>query len=143
MAKKYNECTKKFNLRQSKELLKIDPSSIPDTISASAKKEWMEGDSEPFFKIQKIDYPIKANGDIYMESFFQSFINSLKDAPIPGAKDGHEMKWGARPKTDFIMSGAKLDSNGDGTGSMDSWWSQRPQFRDHHRGRKGGKGGSK
>lgn len=118
MSKKFNKCTKKFNLRQSKEPIKIDASSIPDTISSDAKNEWIGEDKDPYYKIQKIEYPIKANGDIYVESFFQSFINSLKDAPIPGAKDGHVTQWGARGNTDFIMSGAKLESNGDGTGAV-------------------------
>ena len=109
---------KKFNLRKDKNQLFIDASTIPTTISEKARLQWMDGDEDPYFKIQKIDYPIKANGDIYLESFFESFIASLADAPIPGSKDGHNTHWGARGTTDFVMVGAKMEPNGDGTGSV-------------------------
>lgn len=113
-----NSSNKKFNLRQDKTPILLDASTIPTTIGEKARLQWMEGDEDPYFKIQKIDYPIVANRDIYEESFFESFIASLADAPIPGSKDGHNNNWGVRAKTDFVMVGARLDSNGDGSGSV-------------------------
>lgn len=98
--------------------LNIDPSTIPDLIPKEIINQWQEGDTNPYYKIQKIDYPIQANRINYLESFFESFIDKLKERPIPGSKAGHEINGMKRPPTDLIMTGAKLDSNGDGTGSV-------------------------
>ncbi len=118
MSKKDKSISKKFNLKSSKGLLKIDPDTIPITIPKKAQAEWMGGDDNPYFKIQAIDYPVKANGDNYLESFFKSFIAKLKIAPIPGSKQGHETSWGKRGDTDFILAGALMDPKGDGTGTV-------------------------
>ena len=98
--------------------INISPDSIPNTIPAEYLKEWQAGDPDPYYKIQMIEYPILSNRINYQESFFKSFISKLKERPIPGSKAGHNMWWGARPETDFIMIGAKLESNGDGTGKV-------------------------
>jgi len=118
MTKKINRSIKKFNLKSSKGLLKIDPDTIPITIPKAAQAEWMGGDEDPYFKIQAIKYPLKANGDNYLESFFESYISKLKNAPIPGSKSGHEMSYGKRGDTDFILAGALMESKGDGKGTV-------------------------
>jgi hypothetical protein len=87
------------------------PTLVPDSVMAIWKDE-----KEPYFKCQAINYPILANGYNYKESFFQEFISKLSDRPFPGAKTGHDMNWGARPNTDFLLVGGKLVKNGDGSG---------------------------
>ena len=96
----------------------ISPSEVPTLIPEKAKKEFMEGDADPYFKIQEIEYPIKANGYIYTESFFESFVEKTKIRPTPGSKSGHSLRWGERPPTDFILVGGKLVKNGNGTGKV-------------------------
>jgi len=105
-----------YNFIQNDTKLNIDPETIPTLIPKATLKEWQDGDTDPYYKIQVFEYPILANGVHYQESFFKSFISKLKERPIPGAKDGHHLSWGERPQTDFIMIGGKVSSNGDGTG---------------------------
>jgi hypothetical protein len=109
---------RKLNLVQNKSKVNIDPSMIPNLVPKEKLAKWQEGDTKPYYKIQEIDYPIVANGITYQESFFESFVKKLKQRPIPGSKAGHEMSWGARPPTDFVMIGGKLDKNGDGSGKV-------------------------
>lgn len=94
--------------------------SVPTLIAANKLSVLQEGDDRPFYKIESIPYPATGNGAItanaiYEESFFQSFLNVLKDHPIPGSKSGHG--WEAN-KNDFYLVGGRLDSNGDGTGTV-------------------------
>ena len=109
---------KKFNLRSSKAKLKLDPSEIPTLVKSSILDQWMEGDEEPYYKIQAINYPIMANGYNYTESFFESFLSKLNIAPIPGSKSGHELSWGKRPPTDLLLIGGKIDKKGNGKGTV-------------------------
>jgi hypothetical protein len=110
---------RKLNYYRKKDTkLDIDPGSIPTLIPKTTLAEWQQGDEDPYYKIQEIEYPIVANGINYLESFFKSFISKLKKRPIPGSKSGHSMWSYERPSTDFIMVGAKLESNGDGTGKV-------------------------
>lgn len=116
---KINENFRCLNLAQSEsEKITITPDSIPTLIPADILNKWQDGDSEPFYKLQKIDYPIVANRLIYEESFFESFIGKLKNRPIPGSKEGHSFWGGEKPPTDFILIGAKMEPKGDGTGSV-------------------------
>ncbi len=95
----------------------IKPDTIPTLVTASAEKEIMEDDKEPFYKIQRMEYPIVGNRIEYTESFFESFLNKLKNSPIPGSKSGHTSFFSSeRPDTDFYLVGGKLEKNGDGTG---------------------------
>jgi len=105
-------------LNYAKTNVKINPDEIPNLIPKDYLKEWQKGDPDPYYKVQEIEYPIKSNGLNYQESFFKSFISKLKNRAMPGAKNGHEIYWGVRPDTDFIMIGAKIESNGDGTGKV-------------------------
>src|SRR4030043_70489 len=92
------------------------PDDIPTLVPASTLSQWMGDDKEPFYKCQAINYPVKANGINYKESFFQEYVSKLSDRPYPGSKSGHEMQWGKRPTTDLLLVGGKLQRNNDGTG---------------------------
>jgi len=110
---------RKLNLEvKNKAKLKIDADSIPNLVPKKILEEWIGEETEPYFKIQAINYPIIANGINYKESFFEEFISKLKDRPIPGSKNGHHMAWGIRPPTDFVMVGAKIEKKGNGKGTI-------------------------
>ncbi len=96
---------------------KINVADIPTMISASDEKNIMEDDKDPFYKVQRMEYPAIGNRIEYTESFFESFLSKLKIAPIPGSKAGHGSYFsGERPETDFYLVGGKLEKNGNGTG---------------------------
>lgn len=105
-----------LNYQQNVINAKIDPDTIDNIVPEAALKEFQNGDENPYYKVQKIEYPIVANGITYLESFFESFISKLKDRPIPGSKSGHEPYWGVRPNTDFVMVGGKIESKKNGKG---------------------------
>ena len=110
---------RKINLRKDNDKpLKIKADEIPTLVPETAMVKWMEGDKSPYYKVQKIDFPLVANGYNYVESFFESFINKLNRAPIPGSREGHEMSWGKRGKTDFLLVGGKIDKKKNGKGSV-------------------------
>lgn len=110
---------KKLNLRQADDkVLSISPDSIPTLVPADKLAMWMEGDTNPYYKIQAIDYPTQANGYNYLESFWESFTGKLNEHLIPGSKDGHDITWGKRPSTDLLLIGAKMEKNGDGSGTV-------------------------
>ncbi len=94
------------------ETLDIDPATIPTLIPDKHLKEWQKGDSNPYYKVQRIKYPIVANRVTYVKSFFESFLNKAKVRPIPGSKDGHHMNWGKRPPSDFALIGGKIEDTG-------------------------------
>jgi hypothetical protein len=97
--------------------LDLRSDQVPTLVPSDVMKEWNSGDDDPYYKLQKIEYPIRANGLVYEESFFESFISKLNERPIPGSKLGHT--WGpGRGPTDLILVGAKIEKNGDGTGSV-------------------------
>lgn len=98
--------------------LNISPDNIPTLVPEEKMNLWLKGDENPYYKIQMIEYPIKANGLIYEESFFDSFIAKLSDHPFPGSRNGHSIFWGERSKTDLIMVGGKIEKNGDGSGKV-------------------------
>ena len=100
------------------EKLNINSVDIPTLSPEASIAEFSKGDTNPYYKIQKIDYPIVANEMNYGKKFFESYIENLKDRPIPGSKDGHNLQYGVRPKTDFIMVGAKIEPKTDKSGSV-------------------------
>jgi len=105
-----------LNYKQSVVKQKIDPESIPTLVPESTLKEFQKDDPEPYYKAQKIEFPIVANGLNYQESFFQSFISKLNERPIPGSKSGHNIFDGERPPTDFLLVGAKIENKSKGKG---------------------------
>ncbi len=94
----------------------LPPEDIPTLVPDSILKQWMANDKDPYFKCQAIKYPIKANGVNYQRSFFIEYISKLNKRPIPGSRDGHDMRYGVRPTTDFLLVGGKVVDSGDGTG---------------------------
>lgn len=124
LAKKMNEnsedkALKKFNYRMANDtVLNINPDDVPTLVPAKIMSIFMAGDESPYYKIQAIEYPCKANGYNYTESFFQSFVKKLNRSYIPGSKDGHTMSYGKRPETDILLVGAKIVQNGSGTGTV-------------------------
>lgn len=81
---------------------------IPTLVPKEAMAALTNGDTEPFFKVESIDFPAKGTGGVYDGSFFKSFLNVTKDRPIPGSKRGHE--WTSRPNSDFYTVGGRIDS---------------------------------
>ena len=100
------------------EKLSIDPSTIPTIAPSQSINDFQKGDTTPYYKVQKINFPVLANGMNYQKSFFESLLSNMKDRPIPGSKDGHNMQWGARSKTDFLLVGGKIENGKDDTGSV-------------------------
>jgi hypothetical protein len=99
-----------FNYARSKVQLPA-AAEIP-TLNERAFVALSEGDGAPFFRIEAIDYPAVGKGGVYEKSFFQSFLNVMKDRPIPGSKRGHEFI--NRPNSDFYTVGGELRANEDG-----------------------------
>jgi hypothetical protein len=98
---------KKFNLVKSKNL-KINPDEVPTLISEEHFNEIYQGEDNPYFKIQEIDMTQEANGVLYTSEFWNSYLAKLKESPIPGSRDGHNMEWGKRPNTDLYLIGGKV-----------------------------------
>jgi len=96
----------------------ISADQVPTLIPENTLKEWQKNDDNPYYKIQVINYPVIANDKTYEESFFESYINKLKERPFPGSKFGHEYNWGKRDTTDFILIGGKVEKQGNGTGQV-------------------------
>lgn len=90
--------------------------TVPILLPNEKYKTLIDGDKEPFFKIESIEYPVKGNGGIYTEQFFESFLSVMNDRPIPGSKRGHTFE--SRPASDLYTVGGKIDKNGDGTGTV-------------------------
>ena len=110
---------KKYNFRSEPDSkLMISADSIPTLVPVSSLALFQTGDSAPYYKIQAIDYPTKANGWTYTEDFWKSYIGKLNSAPLPGSARGHETRWGARGPTDLLVVGGRLDSKGDGSGTV-------------------------
>lgn len=94
----------------------LSESEVPTLVPSEKLAVLTNGDGAPYYKIQAIKYPVRGTGGIYEEAFFQSFVDVTKERPIPGAKRGH---WTAnRGASDFYMIGGRVDSNGDGTGTV-------------------------
>ncbi len=111
------ETAKKLNLRQpDDQTLNISPDEVPTLAPADKLAMWQEGDDDPYYKIQAIEYPTKANGYNYLESFWDSFIGKLNTQLVPGSKDGHDTTWGKRPPTDLLLIGGRIDKPETGPG---------------------------
>ena len=111
--------TRRFNFRSDPDSsLTLNPADIPNLSPNAAIALFTEGDSDPYFKIQAINYPAKANGWDYVESFWKSYLAKIARAPIPGSRTGHNMSYGARGPTDLVVVGGAIKANGDGTGTV-------------------------
>jgi len=93
---------------------------VPTLVPGQVMNDLSAGDASPYFRVESIEYP--AQGDnpvgykpaVYSESFFESFIAIMKNAPVPGSKRGHEFS--SRPNSDFYTVGGRLVKKGDGAG---------------------------
>ena len=85
---------------------------VPTLIPANAYNALIEGDDNPVFSNEMLEWPCRGSGGIYEKGFFNEFINKLKERPYPGSKRGHE--WKSRPSTDFYTIGGKVATNADG-----------------------------
>jgi hypothetical protein len=85
---------------------------IPTLISEEAFKAISEGDGDPYFIIEAIEFPVEGDGGIYTKSFFESFINKMREHPFGGSKDGHY-----NYQNDFYTIGGRVDlrANDEGT----------------------------
>lgn len=108
-----------LNFKQTASKLTAD--DIANTIPANQLAELLNGDSNPYYSVEAIEYPAQGNTHIwgvpgeYTEKYFQSLEKSLKKNVIPGSKNGHS--YGDKPTNDIFLVGMQLASNGDGTGT--------------------------
>jgi len=114
----YEKIVLKLDTQNKSEKLNIDPSTIPTLSPVDSIAEFAKGDTSPFYKIQKIDFPVVANGMNYGKQFFESYLSHLKERPTPGSKTGHDMRYGSRAQTDFLLIGGKIENGKDETGSI-------------------------
>lgn len=100
----------------------LTPEQVPTLLPAEIMSQLSIGDTEPYFRIQSIDYPAIGASPLYnksatyLESFFISFVDIMNQQPIPGSKRGHE--FASRPNSDFYTVGGKLVPNGAGKGTV-------------------------
>ena len=108
-----------LNFKQTASKLTAD--DIANTIPANQLAELLNGDSNPYYSVEAIEYPAMGNTHIwgvpgeYTEKYFQSLEKSLKKNVIPGSKNGHS--YGGKPTNDIFLVGMQLVGNGDGTGT--------------------------
>ena len=100
---------KKFNLVDLSDSV-ISAELIPNLIPDKVLRDIQAGDADPYYKVQEIDISEPANGVMYTPEFWNSYLNKLKDRPIPGSKDGHHLSLYGRPPTDFYLVGGKLNA---------------------------------
>lgn len=86
--------------------------SVPTLVRPAVMSSLSEGDPEPYYKVEAVEYPAPGKGGTYEKSFFKSFLNIMKDRPIPGSKRGHEFS--SRSSSDFYTVGGDLVDNADG-----------------------------
>ncbi len=111
---------KRYNFRSAPDSkLAVSADSIPTLVPAEALKAFgFAEDLAPYFKIEAIEFPTKANGYTYTEEFWRSFVGKMNERPIPGSRYGHDMRWGARGPTDLLLIGGRVDSKGGGAGTV-------------------------
>ena len=108
-----------LNFKQTASKLTAD--DIANTIPANQLAELLNGDSNPYYSVEAIEYPAQGNTHIwgvpgeYTEKYFQSLEKALKKNVIPGSKNGHS--YGDKPTNDIFLVGMQLVGNGDGTGT--------------------------
>ena len=94
----------------------INANVVPTLVPEAVMNILTSGDNEPFFKVESIAFPVKGTGGVYEKEFFKSFVNVMKERPIPGSKRGHEFT--SRPASDFYTVGGMITDNADGKGGV-------------------------
>jgi hypothetical protein len=96
--------------------------TIPTLVPLEKMAVLQNGDTDPYYKIQAIAYPVEGDGGyrydkaIYTENFFREFVNLTSKNPLPGSKRGHAWMNTGKDASDFYMVGGKVEPRGDGTG---------------------------
>lgn len=85
--------------------------SIPTTIGQEKLNVLTDGDEDPYFFAQAIQFPVEGNGDVYGEEFFKSFIDRNKEHAFPGDKYGHSKSWCERQPSHFFQVGSIIVDN--------------------------------
>jgi len=85
--------------------------SITTSISQDKLNILTAGDENPYFFAQAIKFPLEANGDIYGEDFFKSFVARNSIYAFPGDKYGHSTSWAKRQATHFYQVGSMIVGN--------------------------------
>jgi len=99
-----------------KKRLSVTEKEIPTLVPNDVMSSLLNGDDDPYYKIEAIDYPANGTGGIYEKSFFDSFVNGLKERPYPGSKRGHEFT--SRPASDFYTVGGSVVPKNDTSGTV-------------------------
>jgi len=100
---------------------KVKAEDIPNTIPANALAELLKNDSDPYYSVEAIDFPVMGNTHIYgvqgsyEKGYFESIEKDLKKKPIPGSKNGHS--YSDKPTNDLFLVGMKIEETGNGTGT--------------------------
>lgn len=92
----------------------INPETIPTLISAEKLRILQEGDENPYYvpeEIIDITKPVK--GVEFTTEFWYSFLEKLKNAPLPGSKSGHTSpwEWWITGDMDFFTIGGEIRGN--------------------------------
>jgi hypothetical protein len=95
--------------------VKINNGIKAETIPILIPKENLDAIGDGYEFVETLDYPQDGNGNKYKKGFFESVLNSLKNKPMPGDKEGHK---DAANHDDFFIIGGKLEDSGDGTGFL-------------------------
>lgn len=96
--------------------------SVPTLVPPDKMAILQNGETEPYFKVQAIAYPIEGDGGyyyekaVYTENFFREFVALTNKDPLPGSKKGHAWMSTGKDASDFYMVGGRVESRGDGTG---------------------------
>ena len=98
-----------------KKKLSVTSDDIPSLVPNDTMTALLNGDAEPYYKIEAIDYPAQGSGGIYEGDFFNSFVNGLKERPYPGSKRGHEFT--SRPSSDFYTVGGSVVPKDENSGT--------------------------
>lgn len=109
---KFKDITLKLNKRSSDVVIPVvKADQLPTLISPENYNIITEGDENPFLFSQGIQFPIKANGDIYTEDFFKSFLSRNSERAFPGDKYGHDINPFSRQPTHFYQIGGEIRNN--------------------------------
>ncbi|GBR73156.1 hypothetical protein NO1_0586 [Candidatus Termititenax aidoneus] len=95
--------------------IKINNGIKTTNIPILVPKENLDAIGDGYEFVETLDYPQDGNGDKFKKGFFEAVLNSLKNKPIPGDKEGHKE---ASNHDDFFIIGGKLEDNGDDTGQL-------------------------
>ena len=101
------QCKTKLNLS-------INPETIPILITQEKLNIIQADDNNFYYAIQEIeDITEPANGIEFIQSYWESYLEKLKEHPIGGRKKGHisPYNWWQTAENDFYLIGGKIEGN--------------------------------